>query len=83
MYDERDRLGRVFTAEYQSHCEACDDPIVPGEDCRSDGYGGWIHADDGCERAATGSPHRDRPASIACTRCFQIPASNGACGCDT
>jgi len=83
LYNEHDRLGPVFTAQYLTDCSGCDEPICPGEDARSDGQSSWVHADDQCERAVTGAPHRDRPAAIACTRCFQLPASNGACGCDS
>lgn len=74
-------LGPVFMAEYDGTCSGCDDPIVPGEDIRSDGEGGWVHADDQCEHAVTGGPHRNRPA-LPCVRCFQVPAVNGACGCE-
>lgn len=49
-------FGPVFTATYESHCASCYELIVPGEDARADGAGGWIHADDQCERIAT--PHR-------------------------
>lgn len=48
----RSRLGPVFMAERESDCDACMDLIVPGEDIRSDGRGGWIHADDSCEATA-------------------------------
>lgn len=47
-------LGPIFTATYETECEACEDPIVPGEDARADGHGGWIHADTMCERVARG-----------------------------
>jgi hypothetical protein len=45
-------LGPIFTATYESECESCDEPIVPGEDARADGRGGWIHADTMCEKVA-------------------------------
>jgi len=45
-------FGPVFTASYMTDCESCEEPIMAGEDCRADGYGGWIHADDMCERVA-------------------------------
>lgn len=79
---ERDRMGPVFTADYQGTCSGCDEPVIPGEDIRADGQGGYVHADDQCERVVTGTPHRDRPAAIPCSRCFQFPAANGTCGCD-
>jgi len=46
------RLGPIFTAAYETECESCEDPIQSGEDTRADGRGGWIHADDQCERIA-------------------------------
>lgn len=82
MAEPRDRLGSVFTAQYLTDCSGCDEPICPGEDARSDGEGGWVHADDQCERVVTGAPHRNRPV-MPCVGCFQIPASNGVCGCDS
>jgi hypothetical protein len=45
-------FGPVFTAEYRTECESCEDPIEPGEDARADGCGGWIHADTMCEKVA-------------------------------
>lgn len=78
---EYDRLGAVFTAEYEGSCSGCEDPVVPGEDVRADGQGGYVHADDQCERAVAGAPVRSRPAEISCSRCFQLRASNGSCGC--
>ena len=50
------RLGRefgpVFMATYESDDDCCGEGIVAGEDIRADGRGGWIHADDNCERMA-------------------------------
>lgn len=45
-------FGPVFTAEHESEDACCGEGVVPGEDIRADGRGGWIHADDGCERMA-------------------------------
>lgn len=45
-------LGPTFAATYETECESCEDPIEPGDDARSDGQGGWIHAKDECEKAA-------------------------------
>jgi hypothetical protein len=45
-------LGPIFTATYETECGSCEDPIVPGEDARADGRGGWIHADTMCEKVA-------------------------------
>lgn len=47
------RLGPVFMAEFESEDSCCGEGIVPGEDIRADGHGGWIHADDTCERLAS------------------------------
>ena len=45
-------LGPIFTATYESECESCEEPILPGENARADGCGGWIHADTMCEKVA-------------------------------
>lgn len=50
---DRNLLGPVFMASHESHCEGCDEWIVPGEDIRADGYGNYIHADDMCEAVVT------------------------------
>jgi hypothetical protein len=44
------RLGRIFMAQHESEDSCCGEGIVPGEDIRADGQGGWIHADDSCGR---------------------------------
>lgn len=46
-------LGPIFTATYESDDACCGEGIVEGEDIRSDGQGGWIHADDICEKLAS------------------------------
>lgn len=48
----KEKLGPIFTANYQSDCPSCFELIVPGEDIRADGSGSFIHADDQCERIA-------------------------------
>lgn len=76
FYDEPettqvDRFGPVFVATYEGDCASCADPIVPGEDIRADGRGGWIHADDQCERvAAEVSSFGHRP--VACPACWTV-----------
>jgi len=45
-------FGPVFAATYESECPSCDERILPGEDIRADGQGGYIHADTQCERIA-------------------------------
>jgi hypothetical protein len=74
-----DGLGPIFVATYESGCAACLDTIQPGEDARSDGHGGWIHADDQCEAIATAVrptnvPRRQTP----CPQCFTIHAGECA-----
>jgi hypothetical protein len=64
-------LGPIFTAGHHSEDTCCGDGIVPGEDIRADGAGGWIHADDQCEKlAARQSASGGR--AIACPSCFMI-----------
>jgi len=46
-------FGPVFAATFESEDACCGEGILPGEDIRADGQGGWIHADDGCERMAS------------------------------
>lgn len=48
------RFGPTFMAEFESEDSCCGEGIVPGEDIRADGHGGWIHADTTCERLASG-----------------------------
>jgi hypothetical protein len=70
FYDEaedtpRSRLGPIFVATFESDCDACMDLIVPGEDIRSDGRDGWIHADDSCEAIALGTDIETRATPVA------------------
>lgn len=65
-------FGPIFTAAHESDCASCAYPIEPGEDARSDGQGGWIHADDDCEAIA--GVTRARPQETTCSRCFCIHA---------
>jgi len=73
-------VADVFTARFRSRCAACDETIEPGADARASGHGGWLHAD--CDQPEQ-AEHRPRPTPPACGRCFQIPAANGVCGCDS
>jgi hypothetical protein len=50
--EETPALGPIFMATYETDDACCGQGIQPGEDIRADGRGGWIHADDGCERMA-------------------------------
>lgn len=52
LFEEETEFGPVFRAGFESECNGCDEGIVPGEDVRADGSGGWIHADTMCERCA-------------------------------
>jgi len=64
-----------FKARYHSGCLCCEGHISPEDDVKwADGE--VIHAE--CDI------FRDdrRPVSPACPKCFMVPATNGACGCD-
>lgn len=50
--EEFPQFGPVFMATHDGEDACCGEGIVAGEDIRADGHGGWIHADDGCERMA-------------------------------
>lgn len=76
-------FGPIFTASFESESACCGESIVPGEDIRADGHGGWIHADDQCEKMV--APIQDSLARavgkerLTCEKCFLI---HGAEGCD-
>ena len=72
-------LGPIVTATFESDATCCGDLIVPGEDIRADGEGGWIHADDVCERTLT-MPQKsdDRAAGRVCPLCFCLHAGECA-----
>jgi hypothetical protein len=66
-------MGPVFMASYESDCPSCDEPILPGEDIRADGRGGYIHADTMCEKVSREgglSSPRKILGPGACPRCF-------------
>lgn len=46
------KLGPVLMAQFESEDSCCGDGIMPGEDIRADGEGGWIHAREDCEGMA-------------------------------
>jgi len=85
----------MFKAKYDGRCPSCDEPISQGEDVTMvDSDRGRVtvhahHVDDGeihietGPRAdhTTGTMPRGRTVSDRCGVCFQIPASNGDCGC--
>ncbi|BEL07851.1 hypothetical protein Q0Z83_060420 [Actinoplanes sichuanensis] len=72
------QLGPTFTARYESECSGCAEVILPGDNCRADGAGGWIHTDNECHQI---HPEPRPAARPACTECFQVPTANGSCGC--
>lgn len=53
LFDEpapQSRLGPVFLASFDSECPACGWEIEAGDKIRADGRGGFIHADEECEK---------------------------------
>lgn len=62
-------FGPVFEATYEGDCASCPDPILEGEDIRADGRGGWIHADDMCERVAIAVSNTS-PQPTPCDVCW-------------
>jgi hypothetical protein len=74
FFDEaepRSPMGPIFTAQYECDDSCCGEGIVPGEGIRADGHGGWIHADDQCERMALAPPRQTPPS---CPSCFLVHA---------
>lgn len=85
----------MFLAKYKGRCPMCDDPIEPGDDVTMvDTQAGrvTIHGphvqDDEIDPDRAPRTHstprtmpRGRTAQDRCSRCFQVPANNGACGC--
>lgn len=60
-----------FEAKYAGRCGVCDESIRPGDMA--------TYVDD--ELAHSRCP---QPNALAepCRRCFMVPATNGACGCE-
>jgi hypothetical protein len=81
---------RVFTAQYPGTCGGCGSEIDAGDLVFYDGD--TLVGDACCAGADDLSVEakstiaqvmpRGKTAKDKCPRCFQIPASNGACGCD-
>lgn len=85
----------MFKAKYDGRCPSCDEPISIGEDVSMvDSDRGRItvhaqHVEDGeihVETSARPDPitstmPRGKTVRDRCNRCFQVPASNGVCGC--
>lgn len=86
-----DKLGKPFCARFYGECSACEEEIVPGEDIRADGDGGYIHADTSCERIYHAERLVDKvldgingdrvDRSKLCPEHFQVPSANGNYGC--
>lgn len=82
-----------FPAAYAGRCRNCNEVFVPGDEVfyvrGEDTVTGWdcCGDQDDAETASETTPAgqvmpRGKTARDACARCFQVPASNGACGCD-
>ncbi len=73
--DDSRGFGPVFAATHETDSACCEDLILPGEDARADGRGGWIHADDSCEAIAAGTDLETSRTPVAvmspvpCSRC--------------
>lgn len=52
LFDEADSFGPVITATYEGEDSCCGMGIEEGDRIRADGQGGWIHANEDCERMA-------------------------------
>jgi hypothetical protein len=88
-YVGRRDIGRPFEAKYTGRCAGCDEPFHTGDSVvfRND----TLFKDHECpmgpsdmdadERMYARVMPRQGNASQACLRCFQIPSSNGTCGC--
>lgn len=86
----------MFQAKYDGRCPVCENPINKGDNVSmvdSDRgritiheehmQDGEIHVETGTKGDhTTGVMPRGRSATDRCGRCFQVPANNGACGCD-
>lgn len=86
-----------FPARYPGRCGGCNDPFESGEEVDYDNDGIRMVAVRCCgdaaePRPATEDAHehvvepdrvmpRGKTAADRCGTCFQIPASNGVCGC--
>lgn len=67
----------AYVARFPGTCAVCEDRFDAGESITHSPFvGGWCHAD--CVHG-----DRDDAPKAMCTRCFQIPATNGTCGCET
>lgn len=85
-----------FPARYPGLCIPCGDSIKQGDSITNHPVAGYVHEEcvhdvgnapemDAETREATTSARSTMPrgkrASDRCGVCFQVPASNGVCGC--
>lgn len=68
-------MSGIFEAQYDIYCLACEERIFTGDQVKW-ADGSVIHAE--C-MILDENFQQVRPA---CPKCFQVPASNGECGCD-
>lgn len=87
-----------FPARYPGLCIPCGDPIKVGESITNHPEHGYIHEkctdvqpaeSNGADfdsftrgRAPIAVLPRGKTTKDRCNGCFQVPASNGACGCE-
>lgn len=86
----------AFRARFSGHCDICDSEIDAGDFIVGHPEARFIHedcaqdADRVPQTPRTGRPARDpvpdtlprgKTAKDRCDMCFQVPASNGTCGC--
>jgi hypothetical protein len=81
-----------FPASYVGRCTNCNEILNPGDEVYYDGSDsltGWDCC--GATDEARNTPEtstiervmpRGRTAKDRCGTCFQIPSTNGVCGCD-
>jgi len=85
----------TFSAAYAGRCGNCGEPFAPGaevyydaddslngqECCGLDDDRNAVRGAEALTAPADKVMPRGRTAGDRCDRCFQIPASNGSCGC--
>lgn len=64
-----------FKAKYDGRCSECGETIEAGDQLEWDDADRAVHAD--CTRYDI--PEQAKPT---CSKCWQVIATNGACGCD-
>lgn len=86
-----------FPAQFSSRCLPCDEDIKSGDFIVNHPDIGYVHEECASdvgkapEKPRTGRPPvdahpdtmpRGKTAADRCHQCFQVPSSNGVCGCD-